>query len=103
VKASSSGGPRGWWRHRDGAGSLLDEVVQHFLDAKVGQRRAEKHRGQTAGAILGEIEGMAGATHQFDFIPQGLRPRRAQRRVHVRMVEALEDAPVLMRPSREGS
>src|SRR5690625_4971591 len=57
---------------------MCAEFVEKGHDAKVVQRRTEKHRGLLAGQIKLGIKIMAGALDQLDFITQllGIRPQR---------------------------
>jgi hypothetical protein len=91
VKASSSGRTaRVAAAHGTRRRGVFDEAVEHFLHAEVGQRRAEEHRGQSAGPVFLQIERVAGTAHQVDFVAQGVRPLRAQSLIDFRMVETLE-------------
>ncbi|KAG1376015.1 hypothetical protein G6F60_015405 [Rhizopus arrhizus] len=49
---------------------MFDEEVQQRLHAEVVHARTEEHRGLLAGAVRVQVEGVAGALHQFEFVAQ---------------------------------
>ena len=75
------------WQRRRGE---VEEAVEERLDAEVGQRAAEEHRRQVAGAEGGEVEGRAGAVQQRDLVEQLLMGVGADRLAERRVVEVAD-------------
>ena len=72
-----------------GRGRPLHEAIEHFAHAEIAQRGAEEHRRQPAREVLGVIEFVAGAAHQFDLHLQ-LVEQVAEQRRRFRAVDALD-------------
>ncbi|KAG1254888.1 hypothetical protein G6F68_010635 [Rhizopus microsporus] len=49
---------------------MFDDDVQQRRHAEVVHARTEEHRGLLAGAVRVQVEGVAGALHQFEFVAQ---------------------------------